>query len=301
MLTIWALWLSLSGMGQATGVKDENASLDQATAFCALAPDMLCRYYLDAKAQSLLVQSYDAIGCIDAPDEADCDVSEEPAYAEAMQVLAITDSHAPVSLRNFDFSSRSGSDVSAALADRLLFGADDRCFASYEYFAACAALLVDTDQFVRSYRMSLARDRKNDVAPLMAAQSTASLRFLQVALGSDDWLARVASYDDAAIKSALTVLVAHSEDPDILARMANWAEAQQRSAQDRRWLALLRDKASMLDRGTQVYGTQGSCSNGGWVTAPLQADEARTDRMRATMSLPPLSEYRRELQSACNE
>jgi hypothetical protein len=61
-------------------------------------------------------------------------------------------------------------------------------------------------------------------------------------------------------------------------------------------VALLTDRLAVARGEPQVYGSQASITDGRVIFAPI-ADSAGVDARRAEMGLPPLSEYRRVLDS----
>jgi hypothetical protein len=61
-------------------------------------------------------------------------------------------------------------------------------------------------------------------------------------------------------------------------------------------LAALEDEVALAEQGTQIYGTEISITGGRAVIPPV-VDPARLDERRASVGLPPMSEYIRHVES----
>ena len=77
---------------------------------------------------------------------------------------------------------------------------------------------------------------------------------------------------------------------EVLLYMRNFVRQGEAIAID---LAYLEDRVSMMESGTQVYGTQGICEGGKFEIYPV-VDEAGLDERRASLGLMSIAEYKAE-------
>lgn len=135
----------------------------------------------------------------------------------------------------------------------------------------------------------------NDTATLlrMMRADSARSRWLRAIVKRDGWPTR-AAYGDSAAKAAWLILQ-HSPYVDfqeeMLPALASLASDGEMSSAD---VAMLTDRV-MVSRGKpQRYGTQFDTKDGKLVAKPIE-DLAGLDARRATLKMPPMTEYVRML------
>lgn len=124
----------------------------------------------------------------------------------------------------------------------------------------------------------------------LSARDADNTAWLKTKLPADGWFR--ASRDGADVASNAWLIVQHSPDKDwqreVLARMTPLVATGEVNGPD---YALLYDRVEVFLGHPQRYGSQGVCTNGEIVLAPLE-DEARVDDLRATVGLGSLADYK---------
>jgi hypothetical protein len=130
----------------------------------------------------------------------------------------------------------------------------------------------------------------------LQAIDSANTEWLRIIVDRHGWPERDVVGADGA--SAAFLLVQHADrDTAFQAAMLPALVAAFRRGQAQgQSVALLTDRLAVARGEPQVYGSQASITDGRVIFAPI-ADSAGVDARRAEMGLPPLSEYRRVLDS----
>lgn len=131
----------------------------------------------------------------------------------------------------------------------------------------------------------------NDVAYMqrMMRGDSARTRWVQAFVAAHGWPGR-ATYGDSAVSAAF-LIVQHSPDYAFQEQMLPLLEKAAVTNDVRRQdVAMLADRIAMHRGRPQRYGTQFSLVDGTMVAHPI-ADLTALDSLRATVGLPPMSEY----------
>jgi hypothetical protein len=146
-----------------------------------------------------------------------------------------------------------------------------------------------------SVALALARNDTAYMARMMRGDS-ARTRWLQLFVDARGWPQRVV-YGDSAVNAAF-LIVQHSPDYAFQEQMLPLLEAAatmgEVRAQD---VAMLGDRVAVHRGRPQRYGTQFSL-RGNTMVADSIADLTALDSLRATVGLPPMSEYVKLLSEA---
>ncbi len=153
---------------------------------------------------------------------------------------------------------------------------------------------VGREQFAAAFRAGTAPDSAL-ISALHASDSSNTL-WLRNAVAEHGWPDRDVVGADGA--SAAFLIVQHADqDTTFQAEMlVALTAAFARGQAEGQSLALLTDRVAVARGEPQPYGTQANITDGRIVLSPV-ADSANLDAKRATMGLPPLSEYLRVLDS----
>jgi len=158
---------------------------------------------------------------------------------------------------------------------------------------------VAADQAARDRIVAAMREGSAPDTALFAEMRTidsSNALWLREAVARHGWPARDAVGEEAA--RAAFLLVQHADhDTAFQAAMLPEIEAAFRRGQAAgQSVALLTDRLAVARRQPQVYGSQTTMTDGRMTFEPI-ADSAGVDARRAKMGLPPLSEYKRVLDS----
>lgn len=158
---------------------------------------------------------------------------------------------------------------------------------------------VAADQAVRDTLVAAMQEGSAPDTALFAemrAIDSSNAQWLKEAVARHGWPERDAVGEEAA--RAAFLLVQHADhDTAFQAAMLPALEAAFRRGQAAgQSVALLTDRLAVARQLPQVYGSQTTMTDGRMTFAPI-ADSAGVDARRAKMGLPPLSEYKRVLDS----
>ena len=151
--------------------------------------------------------------------------------------------------------------------------------------------MKDRDQAIRNDFISKMSTHRTDSVLLakMIAIDTANTQRIKEIIHQFGWPGRTFVGQDGA--QAVFLIVQHSPDTlfqrSCLPLLQNAFKAGEASGQD---LALLTDRVLVREGKPQLYGSQARFVNDKLILDPIE-DEANVDKRRASLGLPPLSEY----------